>query len=98
MWTEPTRSQEIPFFHRMLVLLVGTVCEYPRLVLGISVLLAGASFYFFNTHIEYRTQRTDLINPDKDYQRRWREYLAEFGDDNDIVVVVQGAQRQRMQE
>jgi hopanoid biosynthesis associated RND transporter like protein HpnN len=98
MKTEPVRPPEIPFIHRQLILLVENVCRFPRFVLGASVLLAAVSFYFFNTHIEYRTQRTDLINPDKDYQKRWREYLGEFGDDNDIVVVVQGGDRQRMQD
>ena len=95
---ESVRSQEIPFPHRLLVLLVGTVCRFPRLVLAVSALLAGVSCYFFNTRLEYHTQRTDLISPNKDYQKKWREYIAEFGNDNDIVLVVQGANRQRMQE
>src|SRR5262249_60016273 len=32
----------------------------------------------------------------KDYQQRWRQYLAEFGDDDDMVVVVEGADRAPM--
>jgi hopanoid biosynthesis associated RND transporter like protein HpnN len=51
----------------------------------------------FFTRLEYRTQRSDLISPNKDYQQRWRQYLAEFGNDDDIVVVVQGTARPRMQ-
>ncbi|TMQ29440.1 MAG: hypothetical protein E6K70_25680, partial [Planctomycetota bacterium] len=44
------------------------------------------------------TQRSDLISPNKDYHKRWREYLAEFGNDDDIVVVVKGSDRKRMEE
>src|SRR5205807_1860448 len=58
----------------------------------------AASLYAFNHSLEYRTQRSDLISPNKDYHKRWREYLAEFGNDDDIVVVVQGSNRQQMQQ
>src|SRR5439155_6365158 len=61
---------------------------------------ASLSIYVAWARLEYRTQRSDLINPHKDYQERWQRYLDEFGDDDDIVVVVEdhAAQRARMQE
>ena len=76
----------------------ATVCRCPWLVLALSVVLAAGSAYAFYHYLEYRTQRTDLVNPNKDYQKRWREYLAEFGNDDDIVVVVEGTDRARMQQ
>jgi hopanoid biosynthesis associated RND transporter like protein HpnN len=66
------------------------------LVLASCVVLALASTCAFYNYLEYRTQRSDLISPNKDYQKRWRQYLAEFGNDDDMVVVVQGADRDRM--
>src|SRR5439155_17329131 len=56
------------------------------------------SVYASATRLQYKTSRDDLLSPDKDYQKRWQQYLQEFGDDDDIVVVVQGANRPRMQE
>ena len=98
MKPEPYDSDQTPLVHRLLTSLVRGVCRFPRLVLLGSLLLAGLSFYGFNTCLEYHTRRSDLISPNKDYQQRWRQYIAEFGEDEDIVVVVQGADRQRMRQ
>jgi hopanoid biosynthesis associated RND transporter like protein HpnN len=75
---------------RLLVGLVDAVCRCPALVLATAGALCALSLFASVNYLEYRTQRTDLVSPDKDYQKRWREYLAEFGDDDDIVVVVKG--------
>jgi hopanoid biosynthesis associated RND transporter like protein HpnN len=48
--------------------------------------------------LEYHTQRNDLLSPKKDYQQRWKKYLAEFGDDDDVVAVVKGRDRVRMKQ
>jgi hypothetical protein len=78
---------------RLLAGFVGAVCRRPWLTLALATVLAVASAHVFCTRIEFRTQRSDLINPHKDYQRRWRQYLDEFGNDEDMVVVVQGPSR-----
>lgn len=90
MKLEPLPSAEGARWHRLMVWLVGAACRHPVLVLIIAVVLCGISLYTSFTRLEYRTERSDLISPRKDYQQRWRQYLAEFGDDDDIVVVVQG--------
>src|SRR5262245_48152979 len=81
---------------RFLVALVGTVCRFPRTVLLISLALCALSIAAAATRLQYHTQRNDLISADKDYQQRWRRYLDEFGDDDDVVVVVRGTDRERM--
>jgi hopanoid biosynthesis associated RND transporter like protein HpnN len=82
---------------RLLLALVGAACRRPLLVLTVALSLAAASVYAACTVLEYKTERSDLISPRKDYQQRWHKYLAEFGEDNDIVVVVQGSDRSAMQ-
>src|SRR5690349_5178616 len=81
---------------RFLLGLVGSACDRPRRVLALSLVLclvsAGSSLF----RLEYHTSRNDLVSARKDYQQRWQQYLAEFGDDDDIVVVVQGDSRPRM--
>jgi hopanoid biosynthesis associated RND transporter like protein HpnN len=90
-------SHDNALIPRLLAALVAAVCRAPWTVLIVSMLLSLVSAWAFYTRLEYRTQRSDLINPDKDYQQRWRAYLREFGDDDDMVVVVDGKDRGRMQ-
>ena len=50
------------------------------------------------TRLEFQTQRSDLISSKKDHAQRWQKYLDEFGDDDDMVLVVQGTDRKRMEQ
>ena len=87
---------EAGFVRRGLTALVRIVCRFPRAVLALSAVLCVLSLYAAFFHLQYHTQRSDLISPRKECQRRWRNYLQEFGDDDDIVAVVRGADRGRM--
>jgi hopanoid biosynthesis associated RND transporter like protein HpnN len=98
MVPEPNSPHERSAVRRLLIRLVTVVCRYPLAVLLVSLGLAGASIWASVTRLQYKTQRNDLISPHKDYQQRWRDYLAEFGDDDDIVVVVKGDDRRRMEQ
>src|SRR5207244_8136395 len=40
--------------------------------------------------------RNDLHGKDKAYYQRWQDYVKEFGDDDDMVVVVRGTQSAQM--
>jgi len=89
-------DQHNAFIPRLLTRLVAAVCRAPRTVLIVSAVISLVSAWEFYARLEYRTQRSDLMNPHKDYQKRWRAYLSEFGDDDDMVVVVEGGDRARM--
>jgi hypothetical protein len=90
--------EEATVVHRWLVGLVLAVCRRPRLVLATALALAVLSTWAFCTRLTYQTHRNDLVSPNKDHQQRWRNYLAEFGNDDDMVVVVQGSDRRAMKE
>jgi hopanoid biosynthesis associated RND transporter like protein HpnN len=98
MKAEQAQSQPASAVGRSLSGLVESVYRCPRLVLTVSLIVCAVSVYAACTRLEYRTQRTDLVSPNKDYQQRWRQYLAEFGDDDDIVVVVKGVNGDRMRQ
>jgi hopanoid biosynthesis associated RND transporter like protein HpnN len=90
---QPAEAALIP---RCLVSFVAACCRRPWAVGVASLAIAAISATVFYTRLEYRTQRSDLMSPHKDYQERWRAYLREFGDDDDMVVVVEGGDRDRM--
>src|SRR5438045_3743867 len=71
--------------------------RHPWRVLVLCVISLALSIQQSCTRLQYRTQRDDLMNADKEFQVRWRNYVGEFGNDNDIIVVVEGRNRERMQ-
>jgi hopanoid biosynthesis associated RND transporter like protein HpnN len=76
---------------------VAGVCgRRPWLVVAVVLLSCGLSLAYTCRNLTFHTQRTDLLDKRKDYYQRWQQYLAEFGDDDDMVVVVQGEDRARM--
>src|SRR5688500_1401200 len=84
------------FLARFVAGLVAWVARHPRAVLGVAVALTLAAVHAAYAKLEYRTQRNDLISSDKPCQQRWQKYLDTFGDDDDMVVVVEGTDRAQM--
>ncbi|HYT90539.1 MAG TPA: MMPL family transporter, partial [Gemmataceae bacterium] len=97
MRTEHDRGEEAGFLPQLLVRLANGVCRYPWLTLAVALAVCGLSIAFAWARLEFRTQRSDLVSPKKDFAKRWQQYLDEFGDDDDMVVVVQGKERARME-
>jgi uncharacterized protein len=60
------------------------------LVAVVSAIAAGA---YTARSLGYKVSRTDLLDPDSDYNKLWIDYIAEFGEDDDAVVVVEGPSR-----
>lgn len=73
----------------------ATACilRYPVAVVALAVGLALAAILLTGSQLGYRTSRLDLLNPNSDFNRLWIEYIKEFGEDDDAVVVVEGLGR-----
>ena len=93
----PHSSHPEPRLGRVLMIAAGWIARYPWLVLIVCAITIGWSLYESSVRLSYRTQRDDLMSSDKACQVRWRHYLAEFGSDDDIVFVIEGKDRARMQ-
>jgi hopanoid biosynthesis associated RND transporter like protein HpnN len=65
----------------------------PGLVLCGSVMLAVLAVLVTVNGLSFKTSRLDLLNPRSEYNRRWLAYLAEFGDQDDAVVVVRSTDK-----
>lgn len=70
------------------------VLQSPHLVLAMAAVLSVFSVYLTMTRLGYLTSRQDLLNPNSEYSQLWVEYIREFGDDDDAVVVVEGPSRE----
>ncbi|HKB37502.1 MAG TPA: MMPL family transporter, partial [Gemmataceae bacterium] len=93
------QGARLPLIPRLLVGIVLFAARAPVLVLAVTAVSLFFCVWGAFTRLQYRTQRDEMISPDKECQQRWRRYVAEFGDDEDMVVVVQGkgpAARPRM--
>ena len=65
-------------------------CLHPVLTLTVTALSAIAAVLITVVFIEFRTQRSDLIDPTAEFHRRWTSFTESFGDSSDLVVVVEG--------
>src|SRR5882757_3628639 len=70
--------------------------RYPWFVLLGTALSCVLCLWYTFTYLTYENQRNDLHGKDKAYYQRWQQYVKEFGDDDDMVVVVQGKERDQM--
>ncbi|MCX7415711.1 MAG: MMPL family transporter [Planctomycetia bacterium] len=61
-------------------------------VLVAVVSAVGAGFWTAQS-LGYKVSRTDLLDPKSDYNKLWIDYVREFGEDEDAVVVVEGSSR-----
>jgi len=70
------------------------VClRLPMVVVMGAVLSAAAAGLFTAQHLGYKVSRVDLLDPKSDYNKLWIDYIREFGEDDDAVIVVEGTSR-----
>jgi hopanoid biosynthesis associated RND transporter like protein HpnN len=81
---------------RTLAWFVAGVVRRPKTVLAACLASLAVSVHLAATRLEYHTQRNDLLSAEKECQKRWQKYLDAFGDDDDMVVVVEGRDPERM--
>ena len=78
---------------RLLVAWTWVCLRQPWLVLAVAVATAVAAAAWTAGHLGYKVSRTDLLDPDSDYNKLWIDYIREFGEDDDAVIVVEGPSR-----
>jgi hopanoid biosynthesis associated RND transporter like protein HpnN len=83
-------TKESSFFSKPLGSLTYLCCRNPVIVLVFSVFIAVWSLYWTSEHLGFKMSRLDLINPNSGFNRLWLDYIDEFGDNNEVLVVVEG--------
>jgi hopanoid biosynthesis associated RND transporter like protein HpnN len=59
------------------------------------VTAAGAAAWSAG-NLGYKVSRVDLLDPNSDYNKLWIDYIREFGEDDDAVIVVEGQSREQV--
>ena len=90
MAAERTPQSHASLLASPLALLTRLVLKAPRAVIAVAILLAGACIVLAVGWMGFHTSRLDLLNANSAFNRRWLVYLDEFGDQDDVVVVVDG--------
>jgi uncharacterized protein len=67
------------------------VCtRHPKMTLLLVLVSCAISIGYTVTHLKFKTDRSDLIDPSTPFQQRWLRYTKSFGESADMVVVVEG--------
>ncbi|MRR35804.1 transporter, partial [bacterium] len=69
--------------------LFGFVARHPWLILAVAFLLTALSVLYTKERMQFLTGRDDLMPRNAPFQRDYRENRAEFGDREEIVVVIE---------
>ncbi|RMG38926.1 MAG: hypothetical protein D6725_06405 [Planctomycetota bacterium] len=78
--------------------LTRAVTAHPIAVLVAAALTMVLAVTYTAVCIEFRTDRSDLISQDADYQKRWLDYTRSFGASSEIVVVVEAPTPQMIKQ
>jgi hopanoid biosynthesis associated RND transporter like protein HpnN len=73
------------------------VVRFPTAVLAAAFVAAAVSIWLTVTQLGFHTSRAELMDSRSEYNRRWLDYTNEFGDKEDVVVVVEGEGREQTQ-
>lgn len=90
MSAEGKPQSDRSFMARPLEWLTRGVVRYPIATLVLAGLVTIGALFLTITRLEFRTSRAELLSPQSEYNQRWIEYTKEFGDKEDVVVVVEG--------
>ena len=64
----------------------------PWLTIAVCLALAGVGLFYTARRLTFQTSSVELLPPERVYVERFKQYLADFGELNDIVIVVEAPQ------
>ena len=96
--TESARPLHPPksLLGRGLVAWTHVCLRWPLAIVIGAILSAGLAGVWTARHLGYKVSRVDLLDPKSEYNKLWIDYIHEFGEDDDAVVVVEGRSREEV--
>ncbi len=77
------------FLSESLASLTATCLARPWWTLGLILASAVLCVGYAAEHLRFKTNRADLIDPSAAFHQRWIKYTESFGQQNDMVVVIE---------
>ncbi len=71
--------------------LFAFVSSFPRAILAVALILSVMSVIYAKNEMSFLTGRDSLMPSNAPFQREYRAYREEFGDQEEIVVVIESA-------
>ena len=81
--------------HQIKSRLFAFIAPRPRLILGLALLLSAFSVIYTIRNMEFLTGRDDLMPKNAPFQVDYRAYRTEFGDQEEIVAVIESDDAER---
>ncbi|MBN1908747.1 MAG: MMPL family transporter [Pirellulales bacterium] len=81
---------------RPLRLLTAGAVRAPVAVIALACTAALFALLYTTSGLGFKTSRLDLLNPECSHNQIWCDYIKEFGDQDDAVIVVQGSDREEI--
>jgi hopanoid biosynthesis associated RND transporter like protein HpnN len=94
--TDPVAGHGVSLLARCLVAWTRFCLAQPWLVVLVAIATAVGAGVWTAGNLGYKVSRVDLLDPDSDYNKLWIDYIREFGEDDDAVIVVEGETREEV--
>ena len=94
--TGPSAGHAESLLSRGLVAWTRFCLARPWTVFFVAILTAVAAATWTAGNLGYKVSRIDLLDPESDYNKLWIDYIREFGEDDDAVIVVEGESREQV--
>lgn len=69
--------------------LFRVIARFPLLIVCLALILSAVSIFYTRDNLEFLTGRDDLMPKNSKFHRDYRDYRQEFGDQEEIVVVIE---------
>jgi hopanoid biosynthesis associated RND transporter like protein HpnN len=92
----PTKTAEIALLSGPLRAVTRLAVVFPKLTIALAAAVTIAAVALAATRLTLRNHRADLLNPHSEFHQRWLAYTQEFGDEEDVVVVVEAELPERV--
>lgn len=98
MSERPQQSKRQSLLPDALRALTDVVVSRPKTTLGCVLVVSAACVAAALMWMQFKTDRSDLINPSAEFHQRWLAYTENFGDSSDLVVAVESDDPQQIRD
>ncbi|HBO43378.1 MAG TPA: hypothetical protein DD670_05495, partial [Planctomycetaceae bacterium] len=96
MTTERTPLSEPSLLAFPMAMVTRFALRYPVAVIAVAIGLSVVAGLLTVGKLEFHTSRLDLLDPKCSHNQLWKDYVDEFGSQDDAIVVVQGNSREQI--